>query len=329
MRLNIQEIAKIAGVSKSTVSKVINGQQGVGAERRQQILQLIETLGFYPDASARALAQNRRGILGLLIPHASDTVLGGYFWNSLLASVSRYAAEKGFAVRILTPDREGDIQGVLDPVLKSHNLDGLVIGADLVDKITLSSLIVEKIPFVLFGQNPEFSHYCVDVDNIGGATVLVQHMVSQGCRKIAAFTGPRNYPSVGERLLGYHQALDQAGIAWKADAFSPYSSALVKAELKSLVQAHPDLDGLFLAAGGEFLFDCLEVLSTLDVDYHHLTLTVFDDYPFLNFITPRISAIRQPFMEAGKACVRMLLALVEGQSLDQDRVFLSPQLILR
>ena len=203
MKLTIKQIAELAQVSKGTVSKVLNGHEGIGPATRERILALIERLDYHPDSSARALALQKTGVLGFLIPHEAATSLTGQFWTIVLSGISQKATQRGYNVLVLTTPREGDIQGALNQILKRSSVDGLIIGSELIDPESLSTLMKQNIPFVLLGQNPDFQHWCVDIDSLQGTTLLVDHMVAQGYRKIGALFGPAHYPYVKARSLGY------------------------------------------------------------------------------------------------------------------------------
>lgn len=329
MKLTINQIAELAQVSKGTVSKVINGHKGISASTRERILKLIKQLDYHPDASARALALQKTGVIGFLIPHEAATSLNGHFWTIVLSGISQQAAQLGYNVMILTTPREGDIQGALNLILKRSTVDGLIIGSELLDKESLSTLVLNKIPFVLLGQNPDFQHYCVDVDSHQGTTAMINHMVTQGYRRIGALFGPGYYPYIKERYHGYVQALEAHGISWSAVAYSEYDSSTIRSNLIALLEAHPDMDALYLASGGDFLFDVFKVLRERRVRVPEFGLGVFDDYPFMELITPRITAVRQPLFLAGQQAVTLLQNLIQDTPPDQRMVQLSTELIVR
>jgi LacI family transcriptional regulator len=329
MKLTINQIAELAQVSKGTVSKVLNGHKGISPATRDRILKLVKQLDYQPDASARALALQKTGVLGFLIPHEAATSLNGQYWTIVLSGISQEAARLGYQIMVLTTPREGDIQAILVNLLKRSTVDGLIIGSELLDKQGLSTLVLHKIPFVLLGQNPEFQHYSVDIDNFQASVRLVTHMVDQGYRKIGALFGPGHYPYVKERLNGYRQALDSRGLTWRASSFSEYDPASIGQTLRSLLQDHPDMDALYLASGGDFLFDTFKLFRERGIQIPDFGLGVFDDYPFLELISPPVTAIRQPLFGAGQEAVALLLHLIQGTPPAKPLVQLSTELVVR
>lgn len=329
MKLTINQIAELAQVSKGTVSKVINGHRGISPTTRDRILKLVHQLDYHPDASARALALQRTGVLGFLIPHQASTSLSGHFWSVVLSGISQEAAHLGYNLMILTPPREGDIEGALNPVLKRRSVDGLIVGSELLDLASLNDLVLHKIPFVLLGQNPSFSHYCVDVDNTQGSRSMVRHMVEQGYRHIGALFGPAYYPYVKERLAGYRQELQAQGVSWQAVAYSEYDPQSVQANLAQLLDAHTDLDALYLGSGGDFLLETLQTFRKRGLKIPEIGLGVFDDHPYLELLTPRITAVRQPVFRAGQEAVGILQCLIQNAPPDRPLVHLATELIER
>lgn len=329
MKLTINQIAELAQVSKGTVSKVLNGHKGISAATRERILKLIKQLDYHPDASARALALQKTGVIGFLIPHEAATSLTGHFWTIVLSGTSQQAAQLGYNLMLLTTPREGDIQGALNQLLKRSTVDGLIIGSELLDKESLSTLVLNKIPFVLLGQNPDFQHYCVDVDSIQGTTALINHMVAQGYKKIGAMFGPGYYPYIKERYNGYRQALTANGLTWSAATYSEYDPAAIRKSLEALLDQHPDMDALYLASGGDFMFDVFRVLKERDIRIPEFGLGVFDDYPFMELLTPRITAVRQPLFQAGQEAVGLLQLLIQETPPDHSMIQLKTELIVR
>ena len=329
MKRTINQIADLAQVSKGTVSKVINGHKGISAPTRERILQLIQQLDYHPAASARALALQKTGILGFLIPHEAATSLTGHYWTIVLSGISQMAAELGYNLMVLTTPREGDIQGALNQVLKRSTVDGLIIGSELLDKESLSTLVVHQIPFVFLGRNPDFQHFCVDIDSTHGTIALIDHMVRQGYRKIGALFGPRSYPYSQERFDAYRQALESNRVAWSATAFSDYQSASIRLNLETMLDEHPDMDALYLASGGDFMYDAFKVLHQKNLRIPEFGLGVFDDYPFMELLTPGITAIQQPLFLAGQEAVRLLESLIEGTPPLGSQVQLPTTLIVR
>jgi DNA-binding LacI/PurR family transcriptional regulator len=158
---------------------------------------------------------------------------------------------------------------------------------------------------------------------------MINHMVAQGYRRIGAMFGPGYYPYIKERYNGYVRALEAHGLTWSAVSYSEYDSTTIRRNLNSLLESHPEMDALYLASGGDFLFDVFKVLKERKIRVPDFGLGVFDDYPFMELITPRITAVRQPLFIAGQQAVALLQNLIQDTPPEQRMVQLSTELIVR
>jgi LacI family transcriptional regulator len=329
MKPTINNIAELAGVAKSTVSKALNGQKGVSEEKRKQIKALASQLHYEPSATAQALAFNRTGSIGLVIPHEAGYSLSGAYWSAMTTAIAKVANEFNYSLLILTPPHEGEIAIPIQTVIRRRNVDGLVLGAEQIDTEATSRLIEEDIPFVCIGRNPWIHHYSVDVDNKGGSKRLVNHLIKDGYSKIACLSGPPHYLYSQERVEGYLEALKNAGIQWNTIEYTSYKSEDTIAALAKLLHEHPDMDALYVTAGGDLLFDCIDVLRIEGVNLRHFGLGSFDDYRFFDYIDIPICTIRQPLEKIGSTAAHILLTLLSGKQPEQMQYIFDVELVLR
>lgn len=329
MKLTINEIAKIAQVAKSTVSKALNGQKGVSDEQRQRILSLAAQLKYEPSASAQALAFNKTGSIGLLVPHEVGYSLSGSYWSSIITSISQAANGQNYSLLILTPTGDEGVSSCVESVIRRRNVDGLIIGAGPLDPTVTNRLMAEGIPFVFIGENPIVGQYSVDVDNEGGSERLVTHLVNAGYRKIACLAGPSDYLYNKQRVAGYEKALKKANIDWLVITHSTYVSGASRETMALLLREHSDLDALYVTAGGDFIFDCIDILSKSGINLKKFGFGVFDDYRFFDYMDLPICAIRQPLIEIGSAAAHILFAFLAGNTPKIRNTILEVELILR
>jgi LacI family transcriptional regulator len=313
MKLTINEIAELAQVSKGTVSKALNGRKGVGEEKRRLIVKIAEQLEYHPNASARALASKRSFAIGLLLPQEAGIMMSVGYWSSVIASVAEEARIRGYDLVVLSPGPgDGGSSVPVGSVLRRRNVDGLILSAENLDPKAASALALAELPFVLLGRNPGLRHYSIDVDNEAASRKIVGHLVSQGRRRIACLAGPSEYHYVSERVEGYEAALREAGIAWSAVEHSPYAADETKAAIARLLAEHPDLDALFITAGGDFTLDAVDALKRADFDLSDFGISVFDDYRFFDYLGMPISRMRQPLREIGIKAASLLFELIDG-----------------
>ena len=329
MKLTINEIAEIAQVAKSTVSKALNGQKGVSKEKRKQILALAEELNYEASASAQALASSRSGSIGILIPQQEDYSLSGAYWSAIITSVAQIANEHNYSLLILTPKKGENSSGSLESVIRRRNVDGLIIGADQLDPKITSRLLEEEIPFVFIGRNSQIQHYSVDVDNFGGSERLVTHLIKSGYKKIACIAGPFEYLYTQERVAGYYSALNKAGYNWSAVENTRYSIDTSRTAILNLLKNKPDFDAMYVTAGGEFLLDCIDILKLSGANPKKIAFGAFDDYRFFDYIDIPVCTIRQPLSEIATTTANLLFEFLSGKVPKQMNHILDVELILR
>jgi LacI family transcriptional regulator len=313
MKLTINEIAELAQVSKGTVSKALNDRKGVGEEKRKLIIKIARQLDYHPNASARALASDRSFAIGLVLPYQAESIMSGAYWSSVIAAVADEARIRGCSLVVLSPDPgDDDLSAPVESVLRRRNVDGLIVSSEHLDPKTVSAFILADLPFVLLGRSPGVRHYSIDVDNEAASRKVVGHLITQGRRRVVCLAGPNEHPYVAERVEGYKAALREAGIAWSAVEHSTYAPEATEAAVGRLLAARPDMDGLFITAGGDFVLDALDTLRRADFDLSNLGISVFDDDRFFDYLGLPVSRMRQPLHEIGLKAASLLFELIDG-----------------
>lgn len=328
-RLTINEIARMAQVSKGTVSKVLNNKPGIGAETRQRVMELVEHLDYHPSSVAQALANQRSNNIGLVIPHVAEQSLNAPYWSALITAIAQEAGELNYNLMLLTPKEEGNLKEIYQSVMRSKRVDGLIIGSEQIDKDSMSQLYMAKIPFVLIGQNPDFQHHFVDIDNHQAVESMMKHMEQQGYKRIGFLSGPMDYYYNRIRVNSYRQIIGEMGEEPRLASASAYDKEATEKALKTLFRNHPDMDSLFIGAGGDFLYDILSLQKEQNIPGRQLGMAVFDDYRYLDFMQPRLTAVRQPMEALGTKATHTLLDLIEGREIEQSRQILPTTLTLR
>lgn len=329
MKLTIKEIAEMAQVAKSTVSKAINGQKGVSDENRQRILSLVHQLNFQPNASARALAQNKTGAIGLVLPHNAGFTLSGTYWMEITTGIASTASLHDYNLMLITPGLDDDLTKPIESVIRRKNIDGLIIGAEQIDTKSLMSLMLDEIPFVFLGRNPILQHYSVDVRNVDGAKKVVSTLVDRGYKNIGCIAGPEDYLYIRERIEGFQDVLDRQGLCSNRIIYTAYAEENTRENTRILLEKYPEIDALFLAAGGDFVFNVMDVLRLQGILNKNFGIGAFDDYRSMDYIDYPIIAAKQPLLEMGDKTAEILFSLIERKPPAEMNHFFDVSIILR
>jgi len=208
-KLTLEEIGRLAGVSRSTVSRVVNGQPDVSADVREHVLQVVRDTGFVPNPAARSLAAQRSGVLGLVVPRSVATFFGDPYFSRLTQGITQACNERGYMLSLFLFYSQKDEELLLPRLSQGSFLDGVIVQATTDDDPIIPQLQKGATPFLVVGrlnQMPDDLSY-LDVDNASGAYSAVEHLIKFGHKRIAHVTGRLDNRAGTDRLLGYQKAL--------------------------------------------------------------------------------------------------------------------------
>jgi DNA-binding LacI/PurR family transcriptional regulator len=309
----LKMVAAAAGVSKSTVSRVINDSPSVTPEAVAAVTAAIDQLGYTPNRAARTLVSRRAQTLALVIPENTARFFADPYFGSVVQGAATAVSETEYILTLLIAT-ESDADKTRR-YLRAGNIDGaLVLSHHSDDRSYLA--LAGTLPLV-FGGRPMSAEgsaaYYVDVDNVAAAREITEHLVAAGRQRIATIAGPANMSAGLDRLEGWRQALAQAGqptdLVEQGD-FSPTSGA---AATRRLLQRGVAFDGLF-AASAQMASGALIALREhgLAVPGDVGLVTIDDDY-FASSSLPPLTTVAQPTLEVGRRMVEVLLRLIDGE----------------
>jgi LacI family transcriptional regulator len=330
MKLTINEIAEMAQVAKSTVSKALNGQKGVSEENRRRILNIVQQVNYQPNSAARALAQNRTDTIGIVLPYEASYSLSGLYWIELIAAVAEMVTKHGNNLMIITPAKEElNPFASLDSLVRRHIVDGLIIGAEQLDTKTVMSIMLAEIPFVLIGRNEVIQHYCVDVNNKNGGFLITEQLIQHSYKHIACIAGPKDYLYTQERIAGFTEALEKNNMKPEHIIYTSYYREDAQSNAAKLIEEHPDIDALFITAGGEFVLNILDTLRFSGYSPNKMGIGVFDDNRIFDFLDFPIITAKQPLKDMGQKATSILFDIIEGKLPSEKIQFFPVDIILR
>ena len=323
------DVAAAAGVSRTTVSFVLNERQGVKIpdETRQRVLAAAAKLDYHPNSVARQLAGGASRALGLVLRQTPEQVANdGVLAETLrgLADAAR-AANHRVLVETLVP---GDDH--YSSLLRSGRTDGLIVSGPRYDDVELVELVRDGFPVVIQGSQPGLEVPSVDVDNEAGARMAVDHLLALGHRRIACITNaPLAYTAASERLTGYREALAAAGLpddpALIAEgAFDAQSGHRAVAEI--LARTTPD--AIFVASD---VVAIGAIAGLRDAGFSvpsDVSIVSFDAIPLAAYLDPPLTTIRLPAYDLGLAAGRAILERIAGRPV-AARTLLPTELIVR
>ncbi len=326
-RPTIEEVAALAGVSRSTVSRVVNGSTAVSPEALTAVQQAIAELGYAPNRAARSLASRQTHAIGLVVPEDTTRFFGDPYLATVVAGISARLSESEYVLTLLiASDDPGDKMtrfvrngGVDAAIIVSHHTSD-----SFVDRI------VEAVPVVFGGRplRPRPGDYVVDVDNEQAARHATGHLIGLGRRRIATITGPPTMAVGVDRLAGFRAALQDAGLAPTGEIDGDFSEQGGADAARALLADGDHPDAIFVASD-LMARGALDVLRSAGLRVpDDVAVVGFDDSAVALSTAPRLTTVRQPMFAQGQTLASVLLDVLAGREVP-DRVILPTELVVR
>ena len=329
--LHIEQIAEMAGVSRSTVSRVLNNHPSVRPEVRQRVQRIIDESGYAPKAAARSLASRRTQVIGLLIPRSAGTIFSDPFFGYVIQGVAEAVQKRSFFLMLsmMTSDMEPSFY---NRILKGSHFDGLIMLSSDIDDPILPLLIRDQMPLVLVGRHPFFQNVAwVDVDNREGAHEGVAHLIRLGHRRIGTITGPLHMVAGLERRDGYKQALLEAGIAILPELMTigDFTQESGYQRMRDLLALSVRPTAVFVASD-TMAVGALRAVHEAGLDVpDDIAIVGFDDLPVASYANPPLTTVYQPIIQMGALAVELLIDGFDDSQRRLAQVRLPTHLVVR
>jgi DNA-binding LacI/PurR family transcriptional regulator len=326
----IQEVARLAGVSQSTVSRVINGSPRVSPAARAAVDKVIAEVEYVPNNSARNLAQRRSDSIAVVIPDPENRLFDDPFFPSLLSGIGSGLVEHDLQLVLIRPQSPHDNDRA-QAYLRGGHVEGAIFVGLASDDDRTKSLYARGVPLVIVGSSPDPAISNVDCDNREGSRLATAHLIGLGRRRIATIAGALESLSARERLEGYRSALSDAGIALDPglEVLGGYTADGAIKGAADLLQRVPDIDGL-TAANDVMAASALRVI--LDSGRRvpeDVAVVGFDDSPVARMTRPALSTVVQPVEAMGREAAHILAALVADGASPPRHVVFATTLVIR
>ncbi len=335
-RVNIKHVAKAAGVSTQTVSRVVNERPDVAAATRKRVLQVIEALGYRPSELARSLIQQRSYMLGVIA--AGLKYIGGP--GRALSGITSQAEELGYALLLkeLSGFNANNTQPLIDSLL-ARQVDGILwavpeVGDNRCWVEEIAPRVTVPITFLSMASHPNLS--IAAFDNDAGGRLAVQHLIEIGRRRIGHISGPLDWWESRQRRQAWEDVLRQAGlpVAESHTVEGSWSSASGEAAFRQLLEQYPTMDAVFVA-NDQMALSVLQVACRCGKRVpQDLAVVGFDDLAESAYFWPPLTTIRQDQRELGAQAVLSLVNRIEALHdgiipPDPLSLILMPELIVR
>lgn len=309
-RPNLEQVAAVAGVSRATVSRVVNGFTSVDPSMRARVETAIAEMGYVPNHAARSLVTRRTDTIALVAAEPDPRVFGDPFFSAIIRGVSQELLGADMQMTLLMAQSYPDLDRI-ERYLRTAPLDGVLLISEHATHDPIPAAMLQAgVPLVIGGRpiQSELAVPFIDHDNRGGGRLAAEHLAARGCRRIATVAGPADMSAGIDRLEGFGEAL--------GDRFDPalveygdFTQSGGEAATERVLLRAPDVDGIF-AASDLMALGALRALRRAGRRVpDDVAVIGFDDIPLAVAAEPPLTTVRQQTVLQGRAMARLLLAV--------------------
>lgn len=329
MPVTIKHVAAGAGVSASTVSRVLTGDRRISEPTRRRVLEVMEQMGYHPNAIARSLVNQKSNTIGLVLSRTPRAAMAIPFFAELIGGITEQAyADKHHVLLVSSLSREEECSQVLN-LFRNKRVEGVIHAASRMDDPLVSAMEQEGFPFVVVGRVPGSDVPSVNNDNIAAADMAVTHLLDQGYSRVACVGGSPDLVVTFDRLQGYKNALARrrievrkdwvicsesttlAGMAAGEKLLEPGRAAEEQGERPDAIFAMDDTLAVgVLKSARQYGINCPEDLG----------LVGFNDDMISSIMEPALSTVRIPIFEMGRQAAKMLIRGIEHEFTGKNRI---------
>ncbi|MFE5140596.1 LacI family DNA-binding transcriptional regulator [Streptomyces fagopyri] len=330
-RPTIKSVAALAGVGRTTVSRVINGSELVSEKARAAVLAAIAELNYVPNSVARGLVTSRTNSVALVIPESESRLGSEPYFSAVIRGVSTALAETRTQLQLILVRDQSERDQLTESVAE-RRVDGVLL-VSVHEHDPLPGLLEDMgLPTVLAGRrsaDESLSH--VHSDNTGGAAAAVEHLLARGRQTIGTISGPLDMDVARSRLQGWRETLEQAGheVPDRLVASADFTEEGGETAMRSLLRQVPSLDAVFVASDVMAAGALAELRRQGRRVPDDVAVIGFDDSIIARHSTPPLTSVRQPVEEIGTTIARLLLAEIDDPEKPRRHIVLPTELVVR
>lgn len=323
----LEDVARVAGVSRATVSRVVRGDVQVRGDKVAKVETAVRELGYVPNTAARSLASRRSGAVALIVPEHEARVFTDPFFGTAISGVSAGLAAGDKQLLLVLSDPEGDAR--TRRFLRGGHADGLLVMSHHDGDLSDGVLEEAGVPVVFIGRCPDgLGAASVDLDNVEGGRLAARHLIDRGRRRIAMIGGPQDMPAAVDRREGFEQELAAAGLEPSWLSFGDFTLASGERETNALLASGTGFDALF-ASSDLMALGALKKLEGQGLRIpEDVAVIGFDDIDSAADETISLTTVVNPGRQLAARASATLLDLIAGRDTERH-VVLCPELAIR
>lgn len=332
MSVTIKDVAKRAGVSPSTVSRVLSNHPRISRETVAKVKRIMEEMGYHSNIMARSLVSNKTFTLGMILPRPAEELFQNHFFAENIRGITTQASRNGYDVLMTSGSSENDEIEAITRLVKGRRVDGIILLQSRKNDPIVQFLQEHKFPYVLIGKSEDVPEaYCVDNDNVQAAYDATSHLISQGHERIGFVSGPPNLTVSSDRLAGYCQAMEQHKLPmnpeWIVEVEFLQESGY---RAMSFFMNQPERPTALVVIDDSVAFGVMRGLTELGFRVpEDLALISFNNIYLSELSSPPLSSVDIGIYQLGYMASQLLIRLIQNEAVQPNRMIVPHRLVIR
>ncbi len=328
MPLTLEDIARLSGVSRSTVSRVINSDVNVKEDTRRKVLGIIQDINFQPNLAAKGLATGRTNVIGVVIPEGVSAVFTDPYFPQFLLGVSSTCNNRNYSVMLWLAEPEYE-RRMISRILHNGLVDGVVVASTLMNDSIVTSLYESKMPFILIGRHPSLDVNNLDVDNLQAGRKATLHLLRLGYKRVATITGPQDQSSGYDRYQGYLKAFQDYGQPVRSE-LAVEGDFTEEGGYYAMLRLIPQKPEAVFIASDMMAYGAMRALREANLRIpEDVAMVGFDDISGSSKTRPPLTTVRQQVSQMGAKAVEFLINIIENGSPSTQHLIMDTELVVR
>lgn len=305
MKVKLEDVAKLAGVSPTTVSRVLNNRGYISEQTKKKVEDAIKELDYYPNDVARSLFKKRTNFIGLILPTVSNP-----FFGELAVYIENICSSLGFKIILCNSNGQLEKEKAYATMLIRHQVDGVIVCSY---NRGIDTYKFPKLPIVAIDHYLAPTIPVVGSDNYAGGKLAVQHLIDRGCKSIIHINGPLELETPAQFRRKAYEDLVENPITYEITKALDHEDSI--AIMRRIFKEHPETDGIF-ASDDMIAASCLRIAKELGIQVpNQLKVVGYDGTTTVMHLLPQLTTIKQPIEEIAKTAVKKLMDMIDNSEL--------------
>jgi LacI family transcriptional regulator len=334
-RLQLEDLSKQLGYSKTLISMVLNGkadQYGISKKTQAIVLDAVAKLDYTPNKFAKALRTGKSNFIGLIVADISNP-----FYSTIAKNIESTLFDRGYNLMVCSTNEDEEREKkLIDMMINQQGVDGIIIASTFKNADFFNNPRYIKTPMVFIDRIlPLYNGNFVVTDNYGGSREIVEALIKKNCKKILCLSiTPSHISTIDDRIKGYADAVEKQGLNNGEDFVVPVNFSRIQEDtlgaLKKMFYLHPDIDAVY-ALNNHLATACLKAFKDKSIGkyYDKVHLACFDDIELFNLVDKPILSVSQPVDDIGTNATLLVLDIIDGKHTNKSMIVLPTSLIVR